>query len=241
MVADLNCDMGEGAGNDEIIMPFITSASIACGFHAGNAHTIRTTIELALKHGVKIGAHPSYQDRESFGRREMVLSPDKVYAIVIEQLIKVDLIAKETGTSLYHVKPHGALYNMAAKDRTLANAIAMAVKDFDETLFLYGLSGSCLISEAKAVGLKTASEVFGDRTYNDDGTLTSRTQPGALIGEETEGLRQVMQMVTEGTVTSLSGKTIPIVAETICIHGDGRRAPFFAKKIREGLLSLQTN
>src|SRR5688572_10078474 len=165
---DINCDMGEGIGNDEAIMPFVNSANIACGFHAGNGSTIRHTIQLALKHGVNIGAHPSFRDKENFGRKEMHLNADKVYALVLEQLIKIDLIAKEEGASLHHVKPHGALYNMAARDGQLSKTIAQAVMDFNENLILYGLSGSLLIREGKLMGLNTANEVFADRTYQDD-------------------------------------------------------------------------
>lgn len=232
---DINCDMGEGIGNDEAIMPFISSANIACGFHAGNGATIRHTIQLALKHGVKIGAHPSFRDKENFGRIEMHLSSDKVYALVLEQLIKVDLIAKEEGATLHHVKPHGALYNMAARDAQLSRIIAQAVMDFSEDMVLYGLSGSYLISEAQSLGLATANEVFADRTYQEDGSLTPRTQMHALIEDEKECLHQVMQMIQEGSVTTVSGKVIPIVAETVCIHGDGRYALAFAKKIHQAL------
>jgi UPF0271 protein len=195
---DLNCDMGEGIGNDAAIMPYITSANIACGFHAGNGNTIRQTIDLALQHNVHIGAHPSFRDKANFGRTEMDLPLDKVYAIVIEQIIKIDLIAKEKGTTLHHVKPHGALYNMAAREAKLARTIVQAVKDFREDLVLYGLSGSYLIHEAKELGLQTMSEVFADRTYQDDGTLTPRTEANALIEDEEQSIRQVLQMINEG-------------------------------------------
>jgi len=235
LICDLNCDMGEGIGNDEAIMPFITSANISCGFHAGNGDTIRHTMSLALKQNIHIGAHPSFRDKENFGRKEMHLGHDKLYAIVLEQLIKIDLIAKEKGATLHHVKPHGALYNMAAKDTEVAGTIAQVIKDFNEALVLYGLSNSFLISEAKALGLKTANEVFADRTYQDDGSLTSRSQENALIEDDEQCIRQVLQMVVQGTVTTISGKVIPIVADTICIHGDGKHAVSFAKKIHEAL------
>ena len=165
----------------------------------------------------------------------MHLNADKVYALVLEQLIKIDLIAKEEGASLHHVKPHGALYNMAARDGQLSKTIAQAVMDFNENLVLYGLSGSLLIREGKLMGLNTANEVFADRTYQDDGSLTSRSQMHALIENEEECLRQVMQMINEGTVTSVTGKIVPIVADTICIHGDGRYALAFARKINNAL------
>lgn len=232
---DLNCDMGEGIGNDEAIMPYINSANISCGFHAGNGHTIRRAIELALKHKVRIGAHPSFRDKENFGRKEMHLPSEKLYAIVLEQLIKIDLIAKENSATLHHVKPHGALYNMAARDSQIARTIAQAIKDFNDELVLYGLSNSVMISEAQAIGLKTGSEVFADRTYQDDGSLTPRSQSNALIDDEEQSVRQVLQMINEGTVTTVTGMIIPINADTICIHGDGKHAVRFAKKIRKAL------
>jgi UPF0271 protein len=227
--------MGEGMGNDEAIMPFITSANISCGFHAGNGDTIRHTMILAVKHNVLVGAHPSFRDKENFGRKEMHLGHDKLYAIVLEQLIKIDLIAKEKGAKLHHVKPHGALYNMAAKDKEIAATIALAVKDFNEYLIVYGLSNSVLISESKALGLKTVNEVFADRTYQDDGTLTPRSLPNALIENDEQCIQQVLQMVKQGTVTTTSGKAIPMIADTICIHSDGKHAVSFAKKIHEAL------
>lgn len=236
---DLNCDMGEGMANDAAIMPYITSANIACGFHAGNSDLIHYTIDLALKHKVHIGAHPSFRDKENFGRRELQMPLDKLYAIVIEQLIKIDLIAKQRGAIMHHVKPHGALYNMAAKDAKLAKTIAQAIKDFDESLILYGLSGSQLISEANTLGLKTASEVFADRTYQDDGSLTLRSQPHALIEDENKSIEQVLQIIHEGSVTTVSGNVIPIVAETICIHGDGKQAVKFAKAINKALNTVK--
>lgn len=221
--------------NDALIMPFITSANIACGYHAGGEAVIRQTIDLALRYGVKIGAHPSFKDKENFGRKEMQLPPEEVYTLIIQQLVKIELVAKEKGAVLHHVKPHGALYNMAARDQKLANAIATAIKDFHEDLVVYGLSGSYLISEAKALGLQTASEVFADRTYGDDGSLTPRSQPNAMVESEEAAIRQVLQMVNEGTVTTVTGKTIPIVAETVCIHGDGKHAVSFARLLHSEL------
>ncbi|MEP6700738.1 MAG: 5-oxoprolinase subunit PxpA [Bacteroidota bacterium] len=231
MQTDINCDMGEGCGNDELIMPFIGSANIACGYHAGDAETIWQTVELAVKHNVAVGAHLSFFDRNNFGRSEMNLDKGEVYDLVTQQLIILTEIVSSIDTKLNHVKPHGALYNMSARDRVLANIIAKAVKEFDESLILFGLSGSYSISEAKELGLKTASEVFADRTYQDDGTLTPRSQPNALIEETGKAVNQVLQMIKEGTVTTISGKTIPVVAETICIHGDGKNAVDFAKNI----------
>lgn len=239
MFPDFNCDMGEGLDNDALLMPYISSANIACGFHAGSGDTISRTIDLAVKHGVHVGAHPSFRDKENFGRREMQLSYDKIYALVMEQLIRVDLIAREKSVVMHHVKPHGALYNMAAKDPRLARTIATAVQDFNEDLILYGLSGSCMISEARAIGLRVYSEVFADRTYNDDGSLTSRALPGALIQDVETALFQVMQFITEGTVTSINGKKMAVEVDTICLHGDHVHALEFAKAI-SGRLKTNT-
>jgi 5-oxoprolinase (ATP-hydrolysing) subunit A len=231
MQFDLNCDMGEGIGNDKLIMPYITSANIACGYHAGDEETMQQTILLAKKYNVNIGAHPSFLDRENFGRTEMDTSANEIYHLVQEQITILQKIASNNNAQLHHVKPHGALYNMAAKDKSLAKAIADAVKEFDQNLILFGLSNSFLTSEAKAIGLKTASEVFADRTYQDDGSLTRRTLPNALIQNTDEALQQVLMMVNEGKVKTVSGKEIPIVAETICIHGDGKHAVEFANAI----------
>lgn len=232
---DLNCDMGEGIGNDELIMPYITSANIACGYHAGDEETMRQTILLAHKYNVKIGAHPSFFDRENFGRTAISKTPAEVYKLIIDQVKLLQKITTSCGAALHHVKPHGALYNLASIDKILAEAIANAVKDLDENLILFGASGSFLLSEAKSIGLKTASEVFADRTYGDDGTLTPRSQPGALIENTEQCIQQVLKMIKTGKVKTVSGKEIDIVAETICIHGDGKNAVVFAKEINERL------
>jgi UPF0271 protein len=233
---DLNCDMGEGIGNDESIMSYISSANIACGYHAGDENTIWETMELAKKYKVSVGAHPSFLDKENFGRKEMDLPPGDIYELVTQQLILFDEIVSDADISMQHIKPHGALYNMSAKNISIAKAIAKAVKDHNTHLVLFGLSGSYSISAAKTIGLKTASEVFADRTYQDDGSLTSRLQPNALIEDAVKAIQQVLQMVKKGTVTTISGKIIPIVAETICIHGDGKHAVVFAKQIHEALM-----
>ena len=234
-IIDINCDMGEGIGNDALIMPFISSANIACGYHAGDEETMKRTVKLCLKHKVAIGAHPSYPDKENFGRTDMLLPPQEVYELVISQIQLLEKIAAAAGTFLKHIKLHGALYNMAARDRHLAPVMALAVKDFNPKLVLYGLSGSHLIKEGKNIGLKTASEVFADRSYQDNGSLTPRQKPEALIEDVDKAVAQVLQMVNEGTVTSLSGKKIPIVADTVCIHGDGAHAVEFAKAIHNAL------
>ena len=231
----INCDMGEGAGTDEVIMPFINAANIACGYHAGDTTTMWQTVQLAIQYKVAVGAHISFFDKENFGRSEIQLSNDEVYELVSQQLIILNEITTALDAKINHVKPHGALYNMSAKDGILATVIAKAVKDFDGNLILVGLSGSHSISEAKKVGLKTASEVFADRTYQDDGTLTPRSLTNALIDTEEKVIKQVLQMIKEGSVTTVTGKTIPIIAETICIHGDGKHAVEFAKVIYEAI------
>lgn len=235
MAIDINCDTGEGIGRDEELMPYITSASIACGYHAGDEQTMRDTVLLAQKWGVAAGAHPSFMDREHFGRTEVECTPQEVYQIVVHQVTALEEIAKECGVVLHHVKPHGALYNMAARDRELAKAIAEAVRDCNKDYILYGLSGSFLISEGKAAGLTTWSEAFADRTYGDDGSLTPRKEPNALITDPAEAVRQVEGMVRQSVVTSVNGVRVPIVAQTICIHGDGPGAVAIAKAIKERL------
>ncbi len=235
LMIDLNCDMGEEIGNDKDIMPFISSANIACGYHAGNETTMKETVESAMQNNVAIGAHPSFNDRENFGRKEMDLSTNEIYSLVSTQIKILDSVVQKQGTYLHHVKPHGALYNMSAKNNEIAKVIAQAVWDHNKHLILFGLSGSHSISEAKEIGLKTASEVFADRTYQDDGSLTPRSQSNALIEVEQKALEQILQMIKERTVTTVSGKRISIIAETICIHGDGKHAAAFAKKINEAL------
>jgi UPF0271 protein len=235
MTVDLNCDMAEGIGNEAELMPWISSANIACGYHAGNEDEMKRTIELCLKHNVAVGAHPSFLDRENFGRTNMNLPPEHVYQIVAEQIDIIYKVAKQLGARLHHVKPHGALYNMAAKDATFANAIARAVKDFDARLIFYGLSGSVMTYEAAKLNLRTAQEVFADRTYQPDGSLTPRTQPNALITDENKALLQAIRFVKENKVTSVSGEEISVHADTICLHGDGEHAVPFAKLIRQKL------
>ncbi|TMI96074.1 MAG: LamB/YcsF family protein [Bacteroidetes bacterium] len=235
LTIDINCDMGEGVGNDEAIMPFISSANIACGYHAGDEGTMRHTIQLALQNNVAIGAHPSFFDKKNFGRVEMNLPADEIYDLVILQLRTIDKIIKEEEAKLHHVKPHGALYNMAAKNPKIALAIAQAVKDFDDELILFVLSGSDSKNVPDELGLRTANEVFADRTYQDDGSLTPRSQANALIEDEEQAMGQALQMIKEKTVTTLTGKTISVVADTICIHGDGSHAVQFAKAINEKL------
>jgi len=238
---DLNCDMGEsfGAwtmGNDAALMDYVSSVNIACGFHAGDFSTIRKTIETAIEKGVKIGAHPSYPDLQGFGRREMKLSEQEIFDAVLYQVSALKGICEAFGARLNHVKPHGALYNSAARSPEISSAIVEAVKKSDKDLIFYGLSGSFLISEAKKIGLRTASEVFADRTYQADGSLTPRSEKNALITDEAQSIAQVLEMVSEGRVTTLKGEKIPIKADTICIHGDGANALQFAREINAELI-----
>lgn len=232
---DLNCDLGEGIGNEASIMPYISSANIACGYHAGDEKTIWNTVELCIKNKVAIGAHPSFLDKENFGRTEMQLDNQEIYELVTQQLVIIDEICNDLDSSLIHVKPHGALYNLSAKNKTVAKTIASAVKDFNHELILFGLSGSNSIKEAEKPGLKTCSEVFADRTYMDDGSLMPRSQAGAVIEDLSKAVEQALQMATQGVVISASGKKIKLKAETICLHGDGKHAIEFAKAINEAL------
>lgn len=228
---DLNCDLGEGCGNDEAIMPFISSANIACGYHAGDENTIWHTVELCIKNNVAIGAHPSFLDKTNFGRTELNLDAADIYDIVTQQLIILDEIVSEMETAIHHVKPHGALYNLSAKNRTVAGAIANAVKDFNPKFILFGLSGSYSITEAKKIGIKTCNEVFADRVYLDDGSLMPRTLDGAVITDIDKAEQQAMQLIKDGTITTSTGKTINLNVDTVCIHGDGKHAAEFAKAI----------
>jgi UPF0271 protein len=228
---DLNCDLGEGCTTDEAIMPFISSANIACGYHAGDEATIKKTLSLAKTFQVAVGAHPSYPDRANFGRKEMELPVSEIKSLVITQINLVKKFAEEIGLKLHHVKPHGALYNKAAKDEAIAIAIAEAVYEVDPSLILFGLANSESGKAAKKMGLPFYNEVFADRTYTDQGQLTPRTEANAMITTDEEAIQQVMQMLQEETVTSTNGKKIPIQADTICIHGDGEHAVSFAKHI----------
>jgi UPF0271 protein len=239
---DINCDMGEGIGNESEIMPYITSANIACGFHGGDKETIRQTIALCLQYGVKVGAHPSYPDRKNFGRVDMVgngLRPEDISGIVTEQLQLMQELCREQGATLHHVKPHGALYNRAASDATVAAYICHAINNVDCSLLLYGLSGSIMADAAAGNKLSFRHEVFSDRTYQDDGSLTPRSLPNALIHDEAGCISQVKQMLLNHSVTTVSGKTIPLKADTICIHGDGKQAVSFAKAVHQLIRSLK--
>jgi len=234
MNIDLNCDMGENVGNDEDIMPYITSANIACGFHAGDFNSMRATVRLAKKYGVAIGAHLSWMDLEGFGRIEMFLPPEEVEALVLYQIGALYAIAKAEGVELHHVKPHGALYNQAAKDEVLARAIARAVKQFSRDLVLVGLAGSSLIGAGIEVGLRVANEGFPDRNYNPDGTLVSRQHANAIIEAPEDVATHSVQLIREGVL--FEGRGVQI--DTLCLHGDHPQAVLNAKLVREALEKL---
>ncbi len=232
---DLNCDLGEGGAHDAALMPLITSANIACGGHAGDEATMRATIQLAIEHGVAIGAHPGLVDRENFGRIERRLSPDEARALVLEQTERLQKLAQELGGMVAHVKPHGALYNMAARDATLAKAVAEAVFDADSRLTLVGLAHSRLTEAGLACGLRVLHEVFADRTYQADGTLTPRGRPDALLKDGAAVVEQVLRMLQEGRVRATDGSEVEIKADTVCLHGDGPDPVLFARELRRKL------
>ena len=237
---DLNSDLGESFGNytlgmDERILELISSANIACGFHAGDPDVMHRTVQLALKNNVALGAHPGFPDLVGFGRRTMGVSPQEVYTMMVYQIGALNGFIKAEGEKMQHVKPHGALYNMAAKDKKLAEAIAESLYKIDPELILFGLAGSEMIHAAKRIGIRAIEEVFADRTYQKDGTLTPRSQANSMITNDQKAIAQVLKMVQEKRVTSVDGSDIALQADTICVHGDGEHALNFAKKIKEKL------
>jgi UPF0271 protein len=230
--------MGEGMQTDAALFPFISSANIACGAHAGDTPTMRQTVELAITHGVAIGAHPSYPDRQQFGRVDILGASLSVSALedsLFAQLQLLDEVCRGLGVHMRHVKPHGALYNRAARDPEVSLLIARVVAAFDPALLLYGLSGSCMAPAATQTRLKFISEVFADRTYQPDGSLTPRTQPGALIEDAPTAVAQALKMVRDERVTAIGGAAIPLHTQTICLHGDGAHAVEFAQLIHTAL------
>jgi UPF0271 protein len=242
MRVDINCDMGESFGAYEIgadkdVMPHVTSANIACGFHGGDPTVMRLTVVMAIANGVAVGAHPSLPDLVGFGRRVMQVTPQEVYDLIIYQVGALLGVARATGATLVHVKPHGALYNMAAAQAPLAEAIARAVRDVDARLILYGLAGSHSLTTAERVGLVAASEVFADRNYLHDGSLVPRSRPDAMVTDVDEAVRRAVRMVREGVVADVEGEDIHIRADTICIHGDGANALPLARALKAGLVS----
>jgi UPF0271 protein len=240
MQIDINCDMGEsfGAwpmGADDQVMPHITSANIACGAHAGDPAVMRRTVRLARDAGVSVGAHPGFADLQGFGRREMQMPPPEVEDSVLAQIGALAAIARAEHSALRHVKAHGALYNMAARDRPLADAIARAIAAFDPSLIMFGLPGSAMIDAGCDAGLRVAAEGFADRAYQPDGSLTPRSQPGAVIHDPDAVVSRAVRMVRDGVVLTASGQEIPLRIDTICVHGDTPGAPELTRRIRAGL------
>ncbi|HUE90253.1 MAG TPA: 5-oxoprolinase subunit PxpA [Vicinamibacterales bacterium] len=237
---DLNADLGESLGpwrmgQDEALMTSITSANVACGFHAGDPSVMRATIRLAKQHGVAVGAHPGFPDLVGFGRREMQLSTAEVEDLVLYQLAAIAGVAGAEGVRLQHVKAHGALYNMAARDAALAGAIARAVAAFDPTLILLGLPNSALLHEGRGAGLRVAAEVFADRSYEADGSLTSRRKPGSVIHDPAHVVERAVAMITTSQVTATDGSAVALGAHTICLHGDTPGAGDLAREVRAAL------
>lgn len=237
---DLNCDLGESfgvyrVGADEEVVRWVTSVNVACGFHAGDPAVMRRTVGLAVEHGVAIGAHPGLADLEGFGRRAMAITPEEAYDLVVYQVGALLGFTLAAGATLRHVKPHGALYNMAAADDALADAIARAVRDVDPGLALFGLSGSRLVEAGERHGLRAVSEVFADRGYASDGTLVARGREGAFVTDTDAAVARAVRMVREARVRSVDGADVAVRADTICIHGDGPHAAEFARRLREGL------
>jgi UPF0271 protein len=231
---DFNGDLGEG-GDDEALLPWLSSASIACGWHAGDPATMLRTVEACLRHGVAIGAHPSFDDREGFGRREVETTPDAVYAELLYQVGALHGFVRAAGARLHHVKPHGALYNLAARDPAIAQAVAHAVRDFDGGLVLYGLANSESTRAGEALGLRVAHEAFAERRYEPDGSLTPRSHPEASIHDVDLAAQQVAQMLSARVVTVRGGGAVPIRADTLCLHGDRPDAARFAAGLRAAI------
>ncbi|MGA9225010.1 MAG: 5-oxoprolinase subunit PxpA [Mesobacillus sp.] len=239
---DLNCDLGESyglfkIGNDAEILKHITSANIACGFHAGDHNVMMETVKMAKAQGVKIGAHPGFPDLHGFGRREMHLTQQEIYNLVVYQIGALEAAAKACGTKVSHMKPHGALYNMAARDKLVAGAIVQAVLDVNPQLVLFGLAGSLLVRTGEEKGLKVAHEVFADRNYQPDGTLTPRSQANAIIHDSEHAIERVIHMVKQGKVRAVDGSDIKMKADTICVHGDEPQTLEFVVKLKQALIN----
>lgn len=244
MKIDLNCDLGESFGNytiglDSEVIKFISSANIACGFHASDPLVMAKTVKMAKENGVSVGAHPGYPDLVGFGRRNLNVSVPELKAMVQYQIGALNAFCRAEGIKLRHVKPHGAMYNMAAKDYNLALGIAEGIAEVDPSLILLGLSGSHLLRAAKEVGLRAASEVFADRAYEEDGSLVARSKPGSVITDEDEAIDRVIKMVKYGKVQAITGKEISIEPDSVCVHGDNPKALGFVKLIRKRLLQEQ--
>ena len=237
---DLNSDLGESfgrytIGSDDRIIPLITSANIACGFHASDPVVMMKTVNMVKKAGTGAGAHPGYPDLMGFGRRNMNVSHEEAKAYTLYQISALGGMCKAAGVKLSHVKPHGAMYNMAGKDYELSKAICEAIKEYDPSLIVMGLAGSQMVKAARDMGLKTAEEVFADRAYEEDGSLVARSKPGAMIEDEDEAIARVVRMIKEGKVQAITGNDIDIKADSVCVHGDGEKAILFVEKIRKAL------
>lgn len=237
---DVNADLGESfgnyiIGNDEKIIPLISSANVACGFHASDPKVMLDTVKLIKKSGAGLGAHPGFPDKEGFGRRYMDCTNEEIYSMVLYQLSALDGIARTVGVEMNHVKPHGALYNATFTDENLARVIAQAVKDFNPNLKLMGLSENNLVKAGEEIGLKVVHEVFLDRAYENDGTLVSRRKEGAMITDSKLAVERGIRMITEGKVETIDGQDIDIKADSICVHGDGEKALQFVKEIKKAL------
>ena len=232
---DINCDLGEGIGQDALIVPFISSANVSCGLHAGDRDSIRETLLACIGHEVAIGAHPSFDDRENFGRKEMHLPAGALAALIRRQLDNFLEWVDDLGAQVRHVKPHGALYNLSARDRRTADIIAETIAGYDDNLVLYGLSGSCSIDAGLAAGLPVAREAFADRTYLSNGQLTPRSDPGALLSNVDSAVAQVLALIRNGAIKTIDGASLTLAADTICLHGDGPHALEFATHIHAAL------
>ena len=235
LIVDLNADLGEGAGHDDKLLTLVTSANIACGFHAGDANTMRQAIEMARQQNVAVGAHPSLFDRENFGRKELPVKPEEVFDAVVYQLGVFQAIAEAACVRPNHVKPHGALYNMAVRDELLAEAIARAIASVDNKFILFAPQNTALARAGEKNGLQIAREVFADRNYSNDGTLVPRTQPDALLHDPAEAATRAVRMLRKGKVRSVDGMDVDVRAETICLHGDNPKAVDFARVLRSRL------
>lgn len=240
MRVDLNADLGEGfgpyaLGDDDAVLDCVSSANVACAFHGGDPAIMRRTVLAAQARGVAVGAHPGFADRRGFGRREMAVTPEEAYADVLYQVGALAGFCRAAGVPMRHVKPHGALYNMAARDRALADAVASAVRDFDPGLVLFGLAGSQLLAAGRAAGLAVASEFFADRAYTAAGALVPRGAPGALIADPDTAIARVLRAVREGVVEAIDGTPAPVAVDTVCLHGDEPRAVAFARRLRHAL------
>jgi len=232
---DLNCDMGEGSGADEELMPLVSSANVACGGHAGDEASMRATVQLARRHGVAVGAHPSYPDRAGFGRERLARAPTEVRADVVGQVRALLAVCREEGVPLVHVKPHGALYNAAAGDADLARAIAEAVRQVDPGLVVVCLAGSPMLGWVRGMGLSCAEEAFADRGYTARGTLVPRGEPGALLVDPATVAERASRLARERSVLSADGRVVPVAADTLCVHGDTPGAAALARAVRERL------